>query len=357
MRNFLKIFLASVLVVAVVFSFSFSRTSRDAWLGVYGQSVDDELAEAFDLTVDHGAIINEILDDSPAEEVGLEEGDIIVSAAGARVKDYDDLIDIIEDHKPGDKIALKVVRDDKELELEVTLEAKPKRVHSGTYWYSGDDFVVPAIPRIPRVPAVPRVPNISRIYIGESGDSYIGVRFTELSKQLGEYFGVDKGRGVLITEVDEDSPAEKAGLKAGDVVIAVDNDKVFESEDLRDAIGDQEAGDTVAVTVMRDRKEQKFNVEVGERERSSRWNNFVWAEPDIDYHIPDMSGLHYGVFSDGYVDEFDSDEFNEEMEELIEELRDLQVELKEVKQENKEEWKEQLKEIQMELQDIREKLD
>lgn len=348
MRNFLKIFFASVLVVAVVFSFGSSKTSRDSWLGVFGQSVDEELAEAFDLSVDYGAIINRVLDDSPAEEIGLEEGDIIVSAAGARVRDYDDLVDIIEDHKPGDKVTLKVIRDDEELELEATLEAKPRRSYSGSYWYSDDDIVLPSIPKIPR---------IDRIYIGQSSDSYIGVRLTELTKQLGEYFGVEKARGVLITEVDKDSPAEKAGLKAGDVIVDIDGDKVYEYEDVRDIIGDKDEGDMVAVTVMRDRKEVKLDVEVAEREDKFHWKGNIFAEPDIDYHIPDMKGLHYGIFSDDLYGEFDSEEFNEEMEDLMEELEDLQEELEELKRENHEEWKEQLEELRDELEEIRKKLD
>jgi len=356
-RNFLKIFFASVLVVAVVFSFGSSKSSREGWLGVYGQSVDEELAKAFDLTVDHGAIVNRVLDDSPAEEIGLEEGDIIVSAAGARVRDYDDLVDIIEDHKPGDKIALKVIRDDDELEFEVTLESKPRRVSSGSYWYSDDNFIVPSVPKVPRVPSVPRVPDIGNFYIGGSSDSYIGVRLTELTKQLGEYFGVEKGRGVLITEVDKDSPAEKAGLKAGDVIVDIDGDKVYEYEDVRDVIGDTDEGDTVAITVMRDRSEKKFDVEVAEREGSFRWRPNIFAEPDIDYHIPDMKGLHYGIFSDGLYEEFDAEEFSEEMEEMMEELEDLQEELEEMKLENRDEWKEQMEEIREELQDLRDKLD
>jgi len=356
-RNFLKIFIASVLVVAVVFSFGSTRSSRDGWLGVLGQSVDEELAEAFDLSVDHGAIVNRVLDDSPAEEVGLEEGDIIVSVAGARVGDYDDLVDIIEDHKPGDKVTLKVIRDDKELELEATLQARPKRIYSGSYWYSDDDFVVPAIPKIPRIPSIPKAPGIDHIYISGSPGSYIGVTLTGLSKQLGEHFGVEKGRGALITEVEKDSPAEKAGLKAGDVIIEVDGDKIFDYDDVRDVIGDKDEGDTVAVTVMRDRKEVKFDVEVAERKDRFRWKGNIFAEPDIDYHIPDMRGLQYGIFSDDFYDEFDSEEFSEEMEDLMEELKDLQVELEELKREHKEELKEDLEQLREELEEIRKKLD
>ncbi len=357
MRNFLKIFFASVLVVAVVFSFGSSKTSRDGWLGVLGQSVDEELAEAFDLSVDHGAIINRVLDDSPAEEIGLEEGDIIISAAGARVRDYDDLVDIIEDHEPGDKVTVKVIRDDRELEFEATLEAKPRRISSGSYWYSDEDFAVPAIPRMPRIPSIPRAPGLNRIFIGESSDSFIGVSLTELTKQLGEYFGVEKGRGVLITEVDKDSPAEKAGLKAGDVIVGVDGDKVYDYEDVRDVIGDRDEGDVVAVTVMRDRSEKKFDVEVAERENSFHWKGNIYAEPDIDYHIPDMKGLRYGIFSDDFYHDFDAEEFDEDMEELMEELEELHEELEEMKLEKHDEWKEEFEELREEFQELRKKLD
>ena len=112
MRSIVKILAVSALVVALVISIGVTKSyksSNHAWLGVVSQSVSEELADAFDLSVDRGAIINQVLRDSPAEEAGLEEGDIILSFAGQHVGDYDDLVDMIEDHKPGAPVFNRIV--------------------------------------------------------------------------------------------------------------------------------------------------------------------------------------------------------------------------------------------------------
>ena len=77
-------------------------------------------------------------------------------------------------------------------------------------WFSDRDFYVPRIPPIPKIPKLPKLPKMPQtghFYIGDRSGSYIGVHMMELNKQLAEYFGVEKGRGVLVTEVEKKSPA------------------------------------------------------------------------------------------------------------------------------------------------------
>ena len=85
-----------ILGLAMVVVFATAALSwAGVWLGVYTQEVDPDLAEAFALEVDRGAIINEIIEASPADEAGLREDDIIISFGGDRVRDDDDLIDLV----------------------------------------------------------------------------------------------------------------------------------------------------------------------------------------------------------------------------------------------------------------------
>ena len=365
MRSFLRVFLVSVLVVAVVstigLSRSSSKSSRNAWLGVAGQSVDEELADAFDLSADYGAIVNRVLDDSPAETAGLEEGDLIVKFEGQHVGDWDDLVDMIEDHRPGDEVNLVIFRDEDQMDIKVTLEGKPRGRSYRYSWFSDRDFYVPKvppIPKIPKLPKLPRIPQTGHVYIGDWSGSYIGVHMMELNKQLAEYFGVEKGRGVLITEVDKKSPAEDAGLKAGDVIISVDSDRVFEYEDVTDAVDDTDPGDKLTLMVIRDKQELSFDVEVDEKNWKWDDNYYHYSAPDIDLHIPDMKGLRHGVYFndlDGFY--YDAEDFEDAMEDLEEELEDLREEMEEIDEEEREELREELQELREELEELEDDLD
>ena len=99
----------------------------------------------------------------------------------------------------------------------------------------------------------------------DAGGAWLGVHLLDLNEQLGDYFGVEDGDGVLVTEVEEDSPAERAGLKAGDVITGLDDRTVADSDDLVKAIRRHEEGDTVTVHFLRRGKKKHARVELGER--------------------------------------------------------------------------------------------
>jgi membrane-associated protease RseP (regulator of RpoE activity) len=87
----------------------------------------------------------------------------------------------------------------------------------------------------------------------------IGVSTTQLTKQLAEYFGIGDSQGVLVTSVMDDSPAAKAGLKAGDVITAIDGEKVEDAGDLAQGINKKKDGD-VTLTVIRNKNQRTFTV-------------------------------------------------------------------------------------------------
>jgi membrane-associated protease RseP (regulator of RpoE activity) len=91
------------------------------------------------------------------------------------------------------------------------------------------------------------------------GGRRIGVTTTPLTKQLGDYFGIGDGKGVLVTGVTDDSPAARAGIRAGDVIISVDGEKVDGSGDISRAINKKKEGD-VTLTVVRDKNQRTFTV-------------------------------------------------------------------------------------------------
>ena len=331
MRRLFYLTLTALVVIGLVGELTLAKSyksSKSAWLGIYSQTVDEDLAEAFDLPIEYGVVVNEVVDDSPAEEAGLEEDDIIIAINGSKIIDLDELVEMIEDSRPGDEVVLLVMRDGEKQELTVTLQKRPsdKRVwvaktpkdKGKSYFYSFD-------------------------YDGKR--SYIGVSLMDLSKQLGDFFGVEKGKGALITEVHEDSPAEKADLKAGDVIVAIDDEKVIDAEDVQELVEDYEPGEEIGITIIRSKKKSTIPVEVGETEDASfgYFYGHPYA-PDISITVPKIKKLIHKPLPKS------DEEF-----ELDFEFDDFQGEFKGFKKEMKE-FEKELKTLKKELQELREKL-
>ncbi|MCK4461662.1 MAG: PDZ domain-containing protein, partial [candidate division Zixibacteria bacterium] len=280
--------------------------------------------EAFDLEVKYGVIVNEVVDDSPAEEAGLENDDIIVSIDGERITDYDDLVDMLAEHGEGDQITIGLIRDGKALDVQVKLAKRPRGRHDldWRFQYSYD----------------------YRTPFGRS-HSYIGVQLSDLTDQLGEFFGVDRGRGALIREVEEDSPAADAGLKAGDVIISIDTDQMRDAGDVVEYILDTDPGDQVSITVIRDKAELTAKAEVGESPGGSRYGDIFhgfdglfglrrldvldaldYPDHDLSIRIPSLrTPMVTGYFD---PDDFDSRKLKREMKRLRKEMLDMQKELR-----------------------------
>ncbi|MBU8934022.1 MAG: PDZ domain-containing protein [candidate division Zixibacteria bacterium] len=365
-----------VLILAVGHALSGSRSSSDrGWLGISMQSVDYDLVEAFELDVKYGAIINDVFDKSPAEKAGLQEDDVIIAFNGEKVTDGEDLTDLLDDTKTGDKVELTIIRDDKTLTLKAELgEQPPRRKLSKRNVFRHNDGV----------------------FYSHGTHGYIGVKLIDLTKQLGEHYGVKDGRGALIMDVEGDSPAEEAGLKAGDVIIEVDGDEVFDGDDVSDIIGDMEKGNLAAVKVMRDGKESEFKLTVVETD-DQRFDRIFG--PDISVVMPHHSGryLHRSDFDwDEFEFDFDFDDFAhdfeqlehlqhldglgelEDLDDLLEELGRMKIDLKhdvrgatkdvhrfrmdedelrDDMRELREELKKMNEELRRDLRDIRDRLD
>ncbi|MBD3403085.1 PDZ domain-containing protein [candidate division GN15 bacterium] len=310
MARTVRTLLIAVLALGLLAGMAEAKSKRVAWMGVYTQSVDRELAKAFDLGANRGAIVNEVVEGSPAEAAGLAEDDIVIEFDGRTIRDSEDLTEAVRDQKPGDEVAIKIIREGKEQELTLTLEGRRK----------------------PAIISLDRNSNAPHAFWFDAGDrdrmrGYIGVRVQDLTPQLGEYFGVDRARGALVTQVESNSPAEKAGVKAGDVIVAINDETVFDSRDVSDLIGEFEEGAEVTLHLIRDKDETSLTASVEEQKREFFGGQYVPDMARWDIDIPAMRGLRFGDTRDL----FDSDEFRQEMEELKRELEALQRELKEMK--------------------------
>lgn len=321
MKKMLRISLGAMLAAIMLTGVTSAQSwgwggDRDgAWLGIYMQSVDRELAEAFKLDSRYGVVINEVVKDSPADKAGLKEDDIIIAINDEKIRDDDDLTDFLYDSEEGDDVTLTIIRDGNEMTVGVTLGER----ENDRNWYRA-----PRALKAPKAPKAPRVFGFDSDY--DFSTSYLGVRMQELTGQLGEYFGVAHGNGALISEVDRDSPAEKAGLKAGDVITKIGDDNVRDYDDVVDYIADLDPGDKTTVTVLREKSEKSFEVEIGEREDS--YSYLFGRAPRVDVHVPDLRHLKRSLNMN--LTREQRREMEQEMKELQHELQEMKKELKEI---------------------------
>ena len=300
-----------------------AKTSERAFLGVYLGNLDDDLRESLNYKGSGGAFIDDVVDDGPAEEAGIEEGDIVIKFNGMNVEDESQLRQLIHKAKPGDEVSVTVFREGKELEFTVKLgEGDDEFLLS---WYDKGKH--------PKRPM--RVMYKTRCSCADR--AWLGVEMQKLTEQLGEYFKVKGGEGVLISSVIEDSPAEKAGLKAGDVIVKIDDEEIEDGSDLIEYLGDKEEGDEVTVNVVRKGKTKEIKVTLGEcpkerchhcygKDYGRHFDKFKVLK-DLEICIPDIDREELlKDFEDIHID------LDEPIEELREQMEELRKELDELKE-------------------------
>ena len=231
-----------------------------AWLGVQLQALNDDLKEAMDLDEDvQGVLVAGVLDGSPADKAGLEDGDVIVSFDGEDMRSVKDLISAVQDHSPGDKVEIAVMRDGQAKTITAELGKSDKKLRIR-------DMYIPDLSHLEGLGK--KAHRWVEAWDEEQG--YLGVRILDVDDDLGEYFKVKQGEGVLIVGVLEDSPAEEAGLKAGDVVLEFDGEAVKDVGTFRKYVAKSEPGEDVSIVVKRKGKKQTFEVGIGEMESPMR---------------------------------------------------------------------------------------
>jgi S1-C subfamily serine protease len=182
-----------------------------------------------------GVRITQVMSGSPADDAGLKGGDIITAIDGRSVKSVDDVQSALENKSPGDKVTFSVRRDDQEEEVAVTLGRRAE-----------------ALPVQPQLP-------------GQMAQPYLGVRLADITPEIQKELGLARDHGVAIVEVDTEGPAQKAGLRRGDVILTVGSQQVETAEEARNAILDHDPGDSVSVRVQRGSDELSIQVELGNR--------------------------------------------------------------------------------------------
>jgi serine protease Do len=229
------------------------------YLGVVAEDLDAADAQRLNLRERRGVLVTAVRDNSPAAKAGLQKDDVIVRFDGEDVASMRKLTRLIEESAPEQKVRLKVLRNGQDKDFEVTLAARRSGFEgfatvAPEVWATTTDGVSNLRGRLGELEAGQRALTYT---IGQH--RRIGVSTSGLTEQLREYFGVSGKTGILITAVEKDSPAAKAGLKAGDVITAADGEKVDDSGDLMRAINKKQEGD-ITLTVIRDKAQRTVTV-------------------------------------------------------------------------------------------------
>jgi serine protease Do len=234
-----------------------SADEGSGWLGVEIGEVTPENAKDLKLSATRGVVIQDVEPSSPAAKAGLKEHDVVLQYDGQTVEGSVQFRRLVRETPAGRTVALVISRDGATQNLSVELADRSsyyEKKMQGTMRDFGKPFAL----------ATPNFDfNISSPEIFSMMDMrtpLLGISAEDLTGQLGSYFGAPNNSGVLIREVRSGTPADKAGLKAGDVIVKVDGKPVAALSELRDQLRDKGDGKTVNLGVLR--KGSEMNVPV-----------------------------------------------------------------------------------------------
>lgn len=217
------------------------------YLGVNLAELDASRAKELKLKETYGVEITRVEDNSPAEKAGLKAGDVVLEYNGQRVEGMEQFGRLVRETPPGREAKLKISREGSTQTLTATLGSR--RSHFQVH-----------IPQI-EIPEVV-IPDIPQIYTA-TRTARLGVEVEALGEQLAGYFGVKEG--VLVRAVLDNSPAQKAGIKAGDVITKLDGAAVAGPGELSNAVRMASAKRTYTLELMRERKPVTLTITVEDR--------------------------------------------------------------------------------------------
>jgi serine protease Do len=317
---------AVVFAIALLALITPAAMAADGYLGVRIQDVDDALAAALDLDDVEGVLISEVMEDSPAEEAGLQRGDLVLTINGREASDSGYFTRRVRRLDAGETATLEILRKGNPMTISVTLAEVPEneffetaprhiRLHSGGHgdapsvWTTRDDDVT-VFGHVARLETMGR-------------GAHLGVNVHSLDEDLGRYFGADEG--VLVLGVNEDTAAEEAGLQTGDVILSVDGDPVDSTTELHEALADFEPGDEVDVAFLRDKQEKTVTVELGESRGVFMIREIDGARGMNEFHI--QRAPHARPHRQYRMRLHDPEDVHEELQRLKEHLERLEGEL------------------------------
>jgi C-terminal processing protease CtpA/Prc len=312
--------LAAIAMVATA-----SESEGKAFLGIVPGEVTSDLASEYGVVGGggNGVIVEGVSSDTPAEKAGLRENDIILKLNNNSITGPREFRNLLAKLKPNDSVELVYLRAGKTKTVNVKLGEREEHT-----------FNIPGLGKHDiHVEGDPWTWSESKSDKETRKVAFAGIVTQGLSDGLAAYFKVEKG--ALISEVVKGSPAEKSGLRAGDVVTKIGDDAIEDEDDVRSAIHDRKPGDGTEFTIKRDGQEMKITVTLGEQ-ADAGFKRFIRIGSSDD--------------ESGYMLTPEA----EDMQALKESLNNLKFELKDIdaKDLNLDELHESLKQLSIELRGV-----
>ena len=252
----------------------FDAGANGSYLGVRVSDVEEGAGPG---TAEEGAVVTEVIDGAPAAAAGIEAGDVIVEFDGERIRGARQLTRVVRETPAGRSVGATVFRDGARVNVNVTPGERPRPDWRGNlrrieipepdedearaFVWRGDSTLLEGLPDI-----------VNGAVMSLAGRARLGIRAESVDGQLAEYFGVSAG--VLVRHVEEDTVAAAAGLRAGDVITAIDGEAVDDLRALRRRLSALDPGASFAIAVVREGAEMSLPAELEEeaerRPRGSR---------------------------------------------------------------------------------------
>lgn len=266
----------SVLILAVfllaISSGLQAKPKKKGWLGVGIEETTPSLRAEYDLGKQDGLIITSVRDNSPASKAGLQEDDVIIKFDGKSVTTIDEFVEMVQNKTPKSTVKLAYIRDGKERSTDVMIGKKRSLRHNMSWM----------------------APGGSGRFMFFGDRPTLGIQLHALDENMASYFsGANTGAALVIKVVDE-SAAAKAGIKAGDVITALDGETIEEPDDLIVALEEYEEGDEVSIEYIRKGKKASAKATLESSESGFSGNIFNLDNEDgglkMFFHGDDHKG-------------------------------------------------------------------
>ncbi|HUK47403.1 MAG TPA: PDZ domain-containing protein [Terriglobales bacterium] len=243
-----------------------------SYLGVDTRNITPEMVGPLHLKEESGVEVTMVDQDAPAGKAGLKEHDVILSINDEKIESEEQLRRVIHEIPAGRTITIGISRNGEPMTLKAQL-AERDMDHNFNFNFNTPVVNVPAI-HVPPI-NMPEIDIPTVVVIHSPRNS--GIMVENLTPQLGEYFGVKSGNGVLIRTVEKGSRAEQAGFRAGDVIVRVNGSAVNDCSDFSRLLRDRN-GAKASVVIIRDHREQTLTLSLPEPRHSGSLESCGYIE-------------------------------------------------------------------------------
>jgi len=331
------------------YGFSSEDWGSGSYLGVDTRDITPDRLAPLHLKDERGVEVTMVDQDAPAGKAGLKEQDVILTLNGTDVQSVEQLRRMIRETPPGRAVTLGVSRNGQAMTIKVELGDR-KQNYSYNFGPEGKQFKF----NMPTMPVMPLMPDIdvpvSIVVVHSSVRS--GLMVENLTPQLGDFFGAKDGQGVLVRSVEKGSGADKAGFRAGDVIVKINGESIRDSGDFSHALRSRK-DNTASVSVIRDKKEQTITITLPERKQSDLSHESLELQvPEIDAETrEEISKVEAEIAHlKPEMEEAINRQLKPEIERQTREAKRRSEEIKQQMRGVQREWREHQREIERELE-------